>query len=68
MARPNENITIKDINGDDRTISEYDVSAVTISRLKELSGLIKKQINLLTKKEISDKNVTLLRVFYWWSF
>lgn len=53
MARPNENITIKDINGDDRTISEYDVSAVTISRLKELSGLIKKQINLLTKKEIS---------------
>ena len=53
MARPNENITIKDINDDDRTISEYDVSAVTISRLKELSSLIKKQINLLTKKEIS---------------
>ncbi len=53
MARPNENVVIKDINGDDRTISEYDVSAVIISRLKELSGLIKKQINLLTKKEIS---------------
>lgn len=53
MARPNENITIKDVNGDDRLISEYDVSAVVISRLKELSSLIKKQINLLTKKEIS---------------
>ena len=53
MARPNENITIKDINGDDRQISEYDASAVAISRLKELAGLIKKQINLLTKKEIS---------------
>ena len=53
MARPSESIVIKDINGDDRKISEYEATNVAISRLKELAGLIKKQINLLTKKEIS---------------
>ena len=53
MARPSESIVIKDINGDDRKISEYEATNVAISRLKELVGLIKKQINLLTKKEIS---------------
>ena len=44
---------VKNINGGDVKISQYDISAVVISRLNELLGLIKKQINLLTKKEIS---------------
>ena len=52
-AQPNESVIIKDINGGDVKISQYDISAVVISRLNELFGLIKKQINLLTKKEIS---------------
>ncbi|MCR5307989.1 MAG: hypothetical protein K6E24_03240, partial [bacterium] len=53
MAKPNETVIVKDINDNDIKINEYDISAVAISRLEELSSLIKKQINLLTKKEIS---------------
>ena len=53
LAQPNESIMVKNINGGDVKISQYDISAVVISRLNELLGLIKKQINLLTKKEIS---------------
>ena len=34
-------------------INQFDVSEVVISRLKEILNLVKKQINLLTKKEIS---------------
>ncbi len=52
-AQPAESLIVKDINGEEVKINQYDVSAVVISRLNELLGLIKKQINLLTKKEIS---------------
>ena len=52
-AMPNETIMMKDANDKDVKISQYDISAVVISRINELLGLIKKQINLLTKKEIS---------------
>jgi len=53
VAQPNETYVVKDINEEDLKINQYDVSAVAISRLNELMNLIKKQINLLTKKEIS---------------
>ena len=53
MAKPSETIIVKDVNENDIKINEYDVSAVAISRLDEIFNLIKKQINLLTKKEIS---------------
>lgn len=53
MALPSEAITIKNINNEDVKINQYDISAVVTSRLDELFNLVKKQINLLTKKEIS---------------
>jgi len=52
VAQPSESIMVKDINGENIKINQYDVSAVAISRLNELFNLVKKQINLLTKKEI----------------
>jgi len=52
-AQPAETILVKDVNGEALKINQYDVSAVAISRLNELFNLVKKQINLLTKKEIS---------------
>ena len=52
-ALPAENVTVKDISGEEIKINQYDVSAVAISRIQELLNLVKKQINLLTKKEIS---------------
>lgn len=53
IAQPSESVLMEDTNGDAVKINQYDVSAVVVSRLNELLGLIKKQINLLTKKEIS---------------
>ena len=53
IAQPSESIMMEDINGETVKINQYDVSAVAVSRLNELLSLIKKQINLLTKKEIS---------------
>ena len=53
MAQPSETIMIKNVSGEDIKINQYDISAVAISRLNEIFSLIKKQINLLTKKEIS---------------
>ena len=39
-------------------INEYDISAITVSRIEEILNLAKKQINILTKKEISYIIVT----------
>lgn len=58
MAAPAEAVIIKDINDKNIKINQYDISEVAISRLNELFDLIKKQINLLTKKEISYIIVT----------
>ena len=52
-ALPEEAVTINDINDSPKKINQYDASAVVISRLNEIMSLAKKQINLLTKKEIS---------------
>ena len=53
IAQPSESVMLEDVNGESIKVSQYDVSAVALSRLNEIFNLIKKQINLLTKKEIS---------------
>lgn len=53
LASAAENMTIVDANGDERKVSQYELSTIYISRLSEILNLAKKQINLLTKKEIS---------------
>lgn len=52
-AQPSESIVLEDKFGDKVKINQFDASEVIISRLQELLNLIKKQINLLTKKQIS---------------
>ena len=46
-----ENLTNK--LGEEIQINQYEISEIVMSRLIEILNLIKKQINLLTKKEIS---------------
>ncbi len=58
LAQPSESITLEDKNGDIVKINQYDVSEIISSRLLEILNLAKKQINLLTKREISYIMVT----------
>ena len=58
IAEPSESIMLEDVNGNSIKVSQYDASAVALSRLNEIFNLVKKQINLLTKKEISYIIVT----------
>lgn len=58
MAQPNESLTFVDKHGENVKINQYDASEIVNSRLNEIMNLIKKQINLLTKKEISYIIVT----------
>ncbi len=53
LAEPSENMTLTNREGDDIKINQYDSSEIVMSRLEEILNLTKKQINLLTKKEIS---------------
>ena len=53
LAEPSENMTLTNREGDDIKINQYDSSEIVMSRLEEILNLCKKQINLLTKKEIS---------------
>ena len=53
LAVPNESVIVTDKNGDNIKINQYEISEVVMSRLEEMLNLAKKQINLLTKKEIS---------------
>lgn len=53
LAEPSENMTLTNREGDDVKINQYDSSEIVMSRLEEILNLCKKQINLLTKKEIS---------------
>ena len=53
LAQPNESMILTDRNGENVKINQYNVSEIVKSRVEELLNLIKKQINLLTKKEIS---------------
>ena len=53
MAHANEAIIVEDKNGDKIKINQFSASEIVMSRLEEILNLAKKQINLLTKKEIS---------------
>jgi len=53
LAVPNESVIVTDKNGDSIKINQYEISEIVMSRLEEMLNLAKKQINLLTKKEIS---------------
>lgn len=53
LAEPSENMILTNREGDDVKINQYDSSEIVMSRLEEILNLTKKQINLLTKKEIS---------------
>lgn len=57
-AQPSESIILENKNGDKIKINQFDASEIVMSRLEELLNLAKKQINLLTKKEISYIIVT----------
>ena len=52
-ARPSESVILENKNGDKIKVNQFDASEIVMGRLEELLNLIKKQINLLTKKEIS---------------
>lgn len=53
LAQPNESLTFTDKHGETVKINQYDASEIVMGRLIEIINLAKKQINLLTKKEIS---------------
>ncbi len=53
LAQPNESVVFTDKHGESVKINQYDASEIVMQRLTEIINLAKKQINLLTKKEIS---------------
>lgn len=53
MAQPNESLIVDNKNGDQIKVNQYDISEVCMQRLEEILNLAKKQINLLTKRQIS---------------
>ncbi|MBQ4061185.1 MAG: cell division protein FtsA [Bacilli bacterium] len=53
LAVPSEYVIVTDKNGESVKVNQYEISEVVMSRLEEMLNLAKKQINLLTKKEIS---------------
>ena len=58
MAKAEEFIVLENKGNENIRINQYDVSVMGIKRAIELLNLIKKQINLLTNKEISYIIVT----------
>ena len=53
MAQPSEVIEVDNIDEEKIRINQYEASEIAMERIKEILNLVKKQINLLTKKEIS---------------
>ena len=53
MAKASESENLTNKLGEEIKINQYELSEIVESRLTEMLNLIKKQINLLTKKEIS---------------
>ena len=53
LAQVNETLTITNKLGENLKVNQYEVSEIAMSRLTEILNMSKKQINLLTKKEIS---------------
>ena len=58
IVQANEAVIVEDKNGDKIKINQYSASEIVMSRLEEILNLAKKQINLLTKKQISYIIVT----------
>lgn len=58
VAIPTESVVLENKNGDKVKINQFDSSEIVMQRLEEMLNLIKKQINLLTKKQISYIIVT----------
>ena len=52
-AAPNETIVVKNKDAIRTVINQYELSEVVASRLKEILNVAKKQINTLTKRQIS---------------
>lgn len=57
-AIASESVILENKNGDKIKVNQFDASEIVMGRLEELLNLIKKQINLLTKKQISYIIVT----------
>jgi len=53
MAQASEAVLVTNKLGEEIKINQYEISEIAMSRLEEILNLAKKQINLLTKKEIS---------------
>ncbi len=53
LSNPKEYRTVVDLDGRELKINQFDASEVAASRIREILNLVKKQINILTKKEIS---------------
>ena len=53
MAQPNEYLEFEAYEEGNIKLNQYEVTEVMMERIKEIFNLVKKQINLLTKKEIS---------------
>jgi len=53
MAQPNEVMELEAFEDGKIKLNQYEVSEIMMERIKEIFNLVKKQINLLTKKEIS---------------
>ena len=53
MTSVSESIVCETKNGEKVKINQYEASEIVINRLQEILNLAKKQINLLTKKQIS---------------
>lgn len=53
LAQPNENLEFEAYEEGKIRVNQYEVSEIVMERIKEIFNLVKKQINLLTKKEIS---------------
>ena len=52
-ADENETITLTNKNGEEITVNQYELSKIVSEKMDNLLKIIKKNINLLTKKEIS---------------
>ena len=53
LANPNEYRIVTNLDGEELKLNQYDLSEIASSRIEEILNLAKKQINILTKKEIS---------------
>lgn len=53
LANPNEYRLVTNYDGEEVKLNQYDMSEIATSRIVDILNLVKKQINILTKSEIS---------------